>query len=272
MLIQKISAKLSVPNIDKSKNFKRIEILLRELNDLNEDKVNISQKISRLISNKHTMIEELLDQNQDGFQVPFAKTSSEEKIPEPVFAKPATPPPLPIQNISLKIAVVKAKRGRKKKPDNVKAVKLQNRHKRVESIFREYLLPVKKDSANLVSTTLPPVQLAVNQNGEPVRKVPVTKRAGFRRRRKNDSHNNNPTLEIPDVSEIPDEADENEPLFCICNRISWGPMVMCDNTDCSLEWLHFKCAGLTKPPKGRWFCPRCRSKKSSKLIKKDLVM
>jgi len=51
--------------------------------------------------------------------------------------------------------------------------------------------------------------------------------------------------------------DPNEPTYCICNRVSFGEMVGCDNTDCKVEWFHFECVGLTNPPKGKWYCPDC---------------
>jgi len=51
--------------------------------------------------------------------------------------------------------------------------------------------------------------------------------------------------------------DPHEPTYCICNRVSFGEMVGCDNADCKVEWFHFECVGLTHPPKGKWFCPDC---------------
>ena len=51
--------------------------------------------------------------------------------------------------------------------------------------------------------------------------------------------------------------DEWEPKYCLCNRVSFGNMVACDNTKCRIEWFHFKCVGLTKTPKNKWYCPDC---------------
>jgi inhibitor of growth protein 4 len=53
--------------------------------------------------------------------------------------------------------------------------------------------------------------------------------------------------------------DPNEPKYCICNRVSSGNMVGCDNDYCEGgEWFHFECVGLTEQPKGKWYCPQCR--------------
>nr|XP_020469053.1 inhibitor of growth protein 3 [Monopterus albus] len=51
--------------------------------------------------------------------------------------------------------------------------------------------------------------------------------------------------------------DPNEPRYCICNQVSYGEMVGCDNSDCPIEWFHYGCVGLTEAPKGKWYCPQC---------------
>jgi len=58
-----------------------------------------------------------------------------------------------------------------------------------------------------------------------------------------------------EVLEMP--IDPNEPTYCICQEVSWGEMIGCDNNDCPIEWFHFGCMGLTTKPKGKWYCPKC---------------
>jgi len=55
-------------------------------------------------------------------------------------------------------------------------------------------------------------------------------------------------------------ADPNEPVYCVCRRVSLGVMVGCDNDDCEIEWFHIRCVGLKDAPQDgeRWFCPVCR--------------
>ncbi|XP_060844638.1 inhibitor of growth protein 4-like [Rhopalosiphum padi] len=53
-------------------------------------------------------------------------------------------------------------------------------------------------------------------------------------------------------------VDPNEPKFCLCNQVSFGEMIGCDNPDCTIEWFHFVCVKLTTKPKGKWFCPKCK--------------
>ncbi|TPX48640.1 hypothetical protein SeLEV6574_g01915 [Synchytrium endobioticum] len=54
------------------------------------------------------------------------------------------------------------------------------------------------------------------------------------------------------------ETVEDEQLYCLCQRISQGEMIACDNEDCHIEWFHLGCVGLATAPEGKWFCPECR--------------
>lgn len=53
--------------------------------------------------------------------------------------------------------------------------------------------------------------------------------------------------------------DPYEPKYCICNQVSFGRMIACDNPQCQIEWFHFACVKLEEEPKGKWFCEKCRS-------------
>lgn len=53
-------------------------------------------------------------------------------------------------------------------------------------------------------------------------------------------------------------VDPDEPVYCVCRRVSYGEMVQCDSPTCPFEWFHFECVGLTQGPKGKWYCPQCR--------------
>ena len=50
--------------------------------------------------------------------------------------------------------------------------------------------------------------------------------------------------------------DVNEPTYCMCNQVSYGTMIGCDNEECPIEWFHLACVGLTEPI-DPWFCPTC---------------
>lgn len=54
------------------------------------------------------------------------------------------------------------------------------------------------------------------------------------------------------------EDNDDDTKYCICDSVSYGNMVGCDNDDCVRQWFHWDCVGLTKEPTGDWLCPECR--------------
>jgi inhibitor of growth protein 3 len=58
--------------------------------------------------------------------------------------------------------------------------------------------------------------------------------------------------DIMDVDE-----DDDAKKYCICQNVSFGDMVACDNDDCPDEWFHWSCVGLKSEPNGTWYCPNC---------------
>uniref|UniRef100_A0A0N5AFI8 PHD-type domain-containing protein n=1 Tax=Syphacia muris TaxID=451379 RepID=A0A0N5AFI8_9BILA len=55
----------------------------------------------------------------------------------------------------------------------------------------------------------------------------------------------------------------DEPTYCLCNRVSFGDMIGCDNEKCTVEWFHFGCVQLKSKPKGKWYCPLCRGERTN---------
>lgn len=101
----------------------------------------------------------------------------------------------------------------------------------------------------------------------PVKKKPKDKKKGSakeegkkRKKQKNEPQTTPshpyPNLPVPqEVLDMP--VDPNEPTYCLCQQVSYGEMIGCDNTDCPIEWFHFGCMDLTTKPKGKWYCPKC---------------
>ncbi|KAK1788696.1 hypothetical protein P4O66_002515 [Electrophorus voltai] len=61
--------------------------------------------------------------------------------------------------------------------------------------------------------------------------------------------------------------DPNEPTYCLCEQVSYGEMICCDNDKCPIEWFHFSCVGLHHKPKGKWYCPKCRGENEKTMDK-----
>ncbi|KAH6868189.1 hypothetical protein BKA58DRAFT_386431 [Alternaria rosae] len=63
-------------------------------------------------------------------------------------------------------------------------------------------------------------------------------------------------------AEQADDIDPNEPRYCICDDVSYGQMISCDN-NCDKEWFHLPCMDMTEDDipsrRAKWYCPDCRT-------------
>ena len=50
------------------------------------------------------------------------------------------------------------------------------------------------------------------------------------------------------------QTKDNAQVYCWCQQEEFGQMIACDNPTCRIEWFHFSCVGLSRKPKGRWYC------------------
>ncbi|KAI2628958.1 inhibitor of growth proteins N-terminal histone-binding-domain-containing protein [Xylaria nigripes] len=71
------------------------------------------------------------------------------------------------------------------------------------------------------------------------------------------------------ISGIDDDEDEEGKRYCLCQAVSYGDMVACDNPSCPFEWFHWACVGLKSEPEGRWYCPTCSAERAENLKKKS---
>ena len=60
-----------------------------------------------------------------------------------------------------------------------------------------------------------------------------------------------------DGMDLDDDDAGDDKKYCLCQNVSFGDMVACDNDDCPYEWFHWSCVGLKSEPNGTWFCPVC---------------
>ncbi|XP_052863686.1 putative uncharacterized protein DDB_G0271606 [Anopheles cruzii] len=74
---------------------------------------------------------------------------------------------------------------------------------------------------------------------------------------------------VAEQSENDWSFDPNEPRYCVCNQVSYGDMVACDNDGCPFEWFHYPCVNITSSPKGRWYCPQCSSSMKRRASRKN---
>ncbi|KAF1818538.1 uncharacterized protein K489DRAFT_327304 [Dissoconium aciculare CBS 342.82] len=104
------------------------------------------------------------------------------------------------------------------------------------------------------------------------------KKTGDRRRQLARDRNASPTTNAsPSIGSVSEDEDDSassvhvnddgddETLYCLCQKVSFGDMVGCDNDDCEYQWFHYNCVGVTEEPKGEWLCPTCRNMPRNKL-------
>ncbi|XP_039251951.2 inhibitor of growth protein 1-like [Styela clava] len=86
---------------------------------------------------------------------------------------------------------------------------------------------------------------------------------GKKKKRKSNKHQtekqSSNSGEVSPIVDMP--IDPDEPTYCLCQQVSFGQMIGCDNMKCPIEWFHFSCVRLTHKPKGKWFCPDCTTKR-----------
>lgn len=129
----------------------------------------------------------------------------------------------------------------------------------------------KRPAPGVVSTTSSGGNSAVGK-----RKAAPKKKARTTMRKEKDQP---VEIEMEDVDDEGIPIDPNEPRYCVCNRVSFGTMIQCENADvsiispssksdgdvnfgqsCKQEWFHLECVDLEAIPARttKWFCPDCR--------------
>lgn len=97
-------------------------------------------------------------------------------------------------------------------------------------------------------------------------------KAGMRpyKRRMVDDDDDESLADTPGRHDGPNGDDADNTLYCICQRVSFGEMIACDNDDCRFEWFHWLCVGITSTPKDNevWYCPDCAPRMEKRKKKK----
>ena len=55
----------------------------------------------------------------------------------------------------------------------------------------------------------------------------------------------------------PDSSSPEEDLYCFCRGKDEGNILECDGRNCTFQWFHFECVGITQAPDGEWYCDDC---------------
>lgn len=98
-------------------------------------------------------------------------------------------------------------------------------------------------------------------------------RAGIRPNKRIRSDDDDDDIESVGRQDGPGGDDADNTLYCLCQRVSFGEMIACDNDDCRFEWFHWSCVGITATPKDNevWYCPDCAPRMEKRRKKKKFI-
>lgn len=128
------------------------------------------------------------------------------------------------------------------------------RETRRHSIFSQSAIAENSQGTRTSSRRKPPPKGEVTAAEHGQKTVTNVKRAqGSKNKRKKKTE---------EETEQVDDIDPDEPKYCICDDISYGAMISCDN-NCDKEWFHLPCMNMTEEDipsrRAKWYCPDCRA-------------
>ncbi|KAG5885568.1 hypothetical protein JTB14_003766 [Gonioctena quinquepunctata] len=217
----------------KAKTFTRMQQALIAAQELGDEKMSLLQAILDKIEVKTRLLD------QDFKNLDFGK---EEQTPVEVKEQPPVPTtPTAANNTSTGAILTSserpAKRARRTRHDTVESTT-------AEPVTAEHVLRSQEVKTSTPSTSVP-------------KKTSTSKKKKRKARQAAQAAQQVQKEESPPREEEP-VIDPDEPTYCLCDQISYGEMIMCDNDLCPIEWFHFSCVTLTTKPKGKWYCPKCR--------------
>ncbi|KAF1970213.1 hypothetical protein BU23DRAFT_474884 [Bimuria novae-zelandiae CBS 107.79] len=198
---------------------------------------------------------------------PKAEPASPPPISEPPARKQkaATPapeagPPAPVPATRARTSRPSSSRGHVPTPKAQSEEPKPNeqgqsaREHRRHSIFTQSAIAAPTPASTRTSTRRKPPPKGEITNGEGGQKT-VTKvnRA---------QGNKNKKKKKPEEDSEPvEDIDQDAERYCICDDVSYGSMILCDN-HCEKEWFHLECVGLKDGElparRAKWYCPDCR--------------
>jgi inhibitor of growth protein 1 len=137
----------------------------------------------------------------------------------------------------------------------------------IETTIKVEAISVVKPMSSVASVSV--VQTSTSSASSSGQKKGSSGGSGKKKKRKTGRQSNsNQSSAARDDTPPPEEAiDPDEPTYCLCDQISFGEMILCDNDLCPIEWFHFSCVALMTKPKGKWYCPNCREKNKPTVMK-----
>lgn len=214
----------------------KMQLPLIASQDIGDDKIQIVQTLTDTIENKTRQLE------HDSQNLDFGRQGEEEESPVKQTVKK--------ESDKEKTGGGGGGKRRKNKDEPFKEEETSGSQTKSSTPNGK---KVKKTSNNIKAA---PVQEKPGPSGPP----PASSAPGSKRgSKKAPDIKRERSASPPDLANV--EIDPDEPTYCLCDQVSYGEMIGCDNDLCPIEWFHFNCVQLSGKPKGKWFCPKCRGDK-----------
>ncbi|XP_044731105.1 inhibitor of growth protein 1 isoform X2 [Chrysoperla carnea] len=234
--VEQQSELLDIEDPNSQRKTRRIQKALIAAQELGDEKLQVVQQLQDLIENRTRRLD--LDFKNLDYSKEEASNETKESQVQPSIAV-ATP-----VNTATPTNERQSKRARRTRQETLQAG--DNSNTATDSIAAtEHVLRSSQSTTPIVTHT---TQKKTNTG------------TGKKKKRKTRGNTSTQSVQREESPPREDESviDPDEPTYCLCDQISFGEMILCDNDLCPIEWFHFSCVALTTKPKGKWFCPKCR--------------
>lgn len=256
----------------------RIQKSLIAAQELGDEKLQIVNQLQELIDHKSRQLDHDFKNLDYGKDEPMAEASAKDIMP----TSPSLPSPGHISSSTSTIACVtpkaeqssiahSASTDRFQAPSSSSSTNANNgerANKRARRARADIGTAAVDSASESLNATIEQAPKASHMpNGQNAASSSAQKKAvaagggGKKKKRKSGrgQATNAQSTNRDDLTPPPEETiDPDEPTYCLCDQISFGEMILCDNDLCPIEWFHFSCVSLMTKPKGKWYCPNCR--------------
>ncbi|CAH1738337.1 inhibitor of growth protein 1-like [Aphis gossypii] len=244
-------------SITKLNSEKLTKLLITGLN-LGDKKVQTVQDIADLVDDKVRKLEIGRKYLTSAKEPDAPKPSIKEKLESGNCSKERSLPSTSTSTVSKELKKRNTDNDSNESNNDVKIAKRPRRNRADEPDYKEISDDVVALSVLQHSNTPLPRATATAQVQSQVTLKKVAQKTETKTKKKGkykkQQKDNSPSLDDDDDIAV----DPDEPTYCLCDQISYGEMICCDNDLCPIEWFHFSCVSLSTKPKGKWFCPKCR--------------
>lgn len=257
--------------LSKSRIKKLNKLLVNGL-DIGDRKVEITQKVVDLVDDKVRNLENSMKKVISELQPDVSKPSIKEKTETGNCSKERSLPSTSTSTVTKELKKRNTDNDSNESNNDAKTTKRPRRNRADEPDYKEITDDLVAISALQHSNTPLPRATATAQVQSQVTLKKTTQKTETKTKKKGkykkQQKDNSPSLDDDDDVAV----DPDEPTYCLCDQISYGEMICCDNDLCPIEWFHFSCVTLSTKPKGKWFCPNCRGDRPNIMKPKALFL